>query len=115
MQINYLIDEAVDTGKGSNSVISYLHHYFTFYSMGAIHLSLHADNCSGQNKNNIMLQVRVVAWYNDYYLHFTVSFVESTEWSQQIHLIIIHGCRAYKVYARLMLWPAKAKNQTHTH
>ena len=57
MQINYLIDEAVDTGKGSNSVISYLHHFFSVYSMGSMNLTLHADNCSGQNKNNIMMQV----------------------------------------------------------
>ena len=59
MQVNYLIDEAVDTGKGSNSVVSYIHHYFAMYSMGAAHLSLHANNCTGQNKNNIMIQVRL--------------------------------------------------------
>ena len=53
MQINY---EAVDTGKGSNSVVSYLHHFLSVYSMGATDLTLHADNCSGQNKNN-MIQV----------------------------------------------------------
>ena len=56
-QINYLIDEAVDTGKGSNTVISYLHHVLATYGMGAMYLALDADNCSGQNKNNIMQQV----------------------------------------------------------
>ena len=28
-QINYLIDEAVDVGKGSNTVVSLLHHFFS--------------------------------------------------------------------------------------
>jgi hypothetical protein len=56
-QINYLIDEAVVTTKGANSVISYLHHFLSVHSMGAKHLSLSCDNCSGQNKNNAMLQV----------------------------------------------------------
>ena len=27
-QINYLIDEASDTGKGSNTIVSMLHHFF---------------------------------------------------------------------------------------
>lgn len=27
-QVNYLIDEAVDVGKGANVTISYVHHYF---------------------------------------------------------------------------------------
>ena len=57
MQINFIIDEAVDTGKGSNTVVSYLHSFLSAYSMGANHLMLHADNCPGQNKNNIMIQV----------------------------------------------------------
>ena len=56
-QINYLVDEAVATGKGSNCVISYLHHYLANFGMGETEMHLHADNCAGQNKNSYML------WY----------------------------------------------------
>ena len=55
-QVNYLIDEAFNTGKGANTVIS-LHHFLGHHSLGELQLSLHADNCSGQNKNNMVLQV----------------------------------------------------------
>jgi hypothetical protein len=56
-QINYLIDESVDCGKGSNTVCSYLHDYLCNYSYGEKVLHCHADNCSGQNKNSTMMQV----------------------------------------------------------
>ena len=56
-QINYLIDESVNTSKGANGVISYLHHFFENYSLGETSVQLHCDNCSGQNKNKYML------WY----------------------------------------------------
>ena len=57
-QINYLIDEAVDVGKGANTVVSLLHHFFQTHGLGEHHVHLHADNCVGQNKNNTMLQVQ---------------------------------------------------------
>ena len=50
-QVNYLIDEAINTGKGANSIISMLHHFFEHHSLGESDINLHADNCSGQNKN----------------------------------------------------------------
>ena len=56
-QINYLIDEASDTGKGANTVISLLHHFLQHHGLGEVNLGLHADNCTGQNKNNSVLQV----------------------------------------------------------
>jgi hypothetical protein len=55
-QINYLIDESVDTGKGANSIVSKLHHFFHHFGLGEKQVILHADNCCGQNKNNIMMQ-----------------------------------------------------------
>ena len=56
-QVNYLIDEGVSSGKGSNSVISYLHHFFSKYGLKERQVDLHCDNCAGQNKNRFML------WY----------------------------------------------------
>ena len=56
-QINYLIDEASDVGKGANTVISLLHHFFEHHGLGEVSVGLHADNCVGQNENNAVLQV----------------------------------------------------------
>ena len=55
-QVNFLADEAGDCGKGSNSDISQLHYYFEHHGLGEKEVFLHADNCTGQNKNNTMLQ-----------------------------------------------------------
>ena len=54
-QINYLIDEASDTGKGSNTIVSMLHHFFQVHGLGETNVHLHADNCVGQNKNTTMV------------------------------------------------------------
>ena len=43
-------------GKGANAVISRLHYYFEHYGLGEEEVFLHADNCAGQNKNNVMMQ-----------------------------------------------------------
>ena len=56
-QVNYLIDKASCVGKGANSTISMVHHYFSHHGLGETRVHLHADNCSGQNKNNFFL------WY----------------------------------------------------
>ena len=56
--MTYLIDEASDVGKGANTVISFLHHFFQHHGLGEVDVGLHADNCVGQNKNNAVLQVR---------------------------------------------------------
>ena len=55
--MNFLIDEAVLTGKGANGTISLVHYYFEKFGLGETEVHLHADNCSGQNKNNYFL------WY----------------------------------------------------
>ena len=59
-QVTYLIDEACTTGKGADTVISFLHHFFEEHSEGETELLLHADNCCGQNKNNAVMQY--LAW-----------------------------------------------------
>ena len=56
-QVNYLIDEAVATGKGANSTISYVHHFFSTHGAGETDVQINADNCGGQNKNNFVI------WY----------------------------------------------------
>ena len=48
---------AVDTGKGSNTVASLLHDYFSNLRLGEMDQQLHADNCVVQNKNNTVMQV----------------------------------------------------------
>ena len=49
--MNYLIDEACNTGKGSNTIISFLHHFLA--TQASVHF--HADNCCGQNKNKFLM------------------------------------------------------------
>lgn len=56
-QVNFLIDEAHLISKGANAVVSYLHYFFKHYGLGETDVHLHCDNCSGQNKN------RIVLWY----------------------------------------------------
>ena len=56
-QINYLIDEAVASGKGANSTISYVHDFFHSHGAGETDAQINADNCGGQNKNNFVI------WY----------------------------------------------------
>ena len=55
-QLNYLIDEGMSTGKGANSILSLLHHFFEVHGFSETAAHLHADNCTGQNKNNYVLQ-----------------------------------------------------------
>ena len=71
-QVNYLIDEASDIGKGANTTISFLHHYFQNHGLGETRVHLHADNCSGQNKNNFFLWY--LAWRTILQLHESVSY-----------------------------------------
>ena len=41
----------MNIGKGGNCIISLIHHFLQQHNFGEAHLRLHADNCSGQNKN----------------------------------------------------------------
>ena len=55
-QVLYLIDEAENPGKGADCVISLVHHYLESHGSGEEAAYLHADNCTGQNKNNAFVQ-----------------------------------------------------------
>lgn len=54
-QCNYLIPESASTTKGSNLVVSLFHHHLEYNSLGEDTMYIHADNCVGQNKNNILM------------------------------------------------------------
>lgn len=71
-QVNYLIDEASDVGKGANTTISYVHHYFQNHGLGETQAHLHADNCSGQNKNNYFIWY--LSWRTILQLHDSINY-----------------------------------------
>uniref|UniRef100_A0A8W8P001 Uncharacterized protein n=1 Tax=Magallana gigas TaxID=29159 RepID=A0A8W8P001_MAGGI len=54
-QVFYLVDEAEEVGKGANTVVSLLHHFFEHWGYGEKDAVLQMDNCAGQNKNNTMI------------------------------------------------------------
>ena len=56
LQINYLIDEDDDPGKGSNATVSLIHHFIETHAVGKQKILFQADNCVGQNKNNTLMQ-----------------------------------------------------------
>jgi len=58
-QVNFLTDEAGECGKGANNVVSHLHYFLETQRLGEKVVFLHADNCTGQNKNNSMVQYLV--------------------------------------------------------
>ncbi|MEQ2183970.1 hypothetical protein GOODEAATRI_003331, partial [Goodea atripinnis] len=64
-------DEGMSSGKGSNEVISYMHHFLTHFGFGETDVDLHCDNCTGQNKNNFMLWYG--AWRVAHKLHSTLN------------------------------------------
>ena len=71
----YLIDEAFNVGKGANSIISKLHHFFEVHGFGEKYVDLHADNYVGQNKNRFLmyyLMWRVMAGLQQ---EITISFL----------------------------------------
>ena len=54
-QVNFLTDEAGECGKGANNIVSRLHYFLETQGVGEKVVFLHADNCTGQNKNNCMV------------------------------------------------------------
>jgi hypothetical protein len=69
----YLTDEAESSGKGANSVVSYVDHYLQHFGLGESFASFHFDNCTGQNKNNIVLWY--AAWRVITGKHVVISFL----------------------------------------
>ena len=67
--MNFVIDEASDTGKGANTVISMPDYFFSHYGLGEATASLHADICCGQNKNTL---VQYLMWRVLTGLHYSI-------------------------------------------
>ncbi|KAF0516463.1 chaperonin: PROVISIONAL [Gigaspora margarita] len=76
-QKTYLIKESESTGKGANTVISLVHHYFTHHGLGEKSIIIHADNCTGQNKNNAMIKYLMWRVANGLHNSITYSFMVS--------------------------------------
>ena len=57
--MNFLVDEAFLTGKGANAVISMVHYYLEHHGVHSAIVHFNADNCTGQNKNNPMIWVKM--------------------------------------------------------
>uniref|UniRef100_A0A1X7TRE4 DUF7869 domain-containing protein n=1 Tax=Amphimedon queenslandica TaxID=400682 RepID=A0A1X7TRE4_AMPQE len=58
--VTYLVDDVMDTGKGANTAVRYIHHYIENQGINASIIHLNADNCIGQNINNTVIQY--LAW-----------------------------------------------------
>ena len=71
-QVNFLTDEAADGSKGANAVVSRVHYY---HGLGEEEVLLHADNCVGQNKNNIVMQYLAWRVLTNLHKHITISFL----------------------------------------
>ena len=56
---NFLIDESFNIGKGANPVISMVHFYLKNHGLNSVNIHLNVDNCTGQNKNNTVIQVSI--------------------------------------------------------
>ncbi|XP_033739923.1 uncharacterized protein LOC117327181 isoform X1 [Pecten maximus] len=80
LQTNYLFGEDQSIGldgaqsHSANAVVSMLHHFFEYHGEGEKTVYLNADNCGGQNKNQVVtsyLAWRVAnGYHDDIHLHF---------------------------------------------
>ena len=71
----FLLDEAMQTGKGANTVISMVDFFLENYGLKEVSCHLHADNCAGQNKNNAMLHYLMWRVMTGHHKKITLSFL----------------------------------------
>ena len=74
-QINFLIDESSDCGKGANVVISMLHYIFDHHGLGEKEVYLHANNCTAKNKNSTVMQYLMWRVLSGKYTKIMISFL----------------------------------------
>ena len=65
----------MNVGKGANVIISLVHHFFATYGLGESVAHLHADNCSGQNKNRYMMNYLMWRVLTGQHQQITLSFL----------------------------------------
>ncbi len=75
-QFNYLYDEG-DGGKGANYVISMLFYFLNHrpQHFATLTIHFHADNCCGQNKNNMVMQFFLFMVCLDFLKHVELKFM----------------------------------------
>jgi hypothetical protein len=75
-QFNYLYDEG-DFGTGANYVISMLFYFLQNrpQHFATLTIHLHADNCCGQNKNNLVMQFLERLVYLSFLKHVELKFM----------------------------------------
>lgn len=78
----YAIPEACATGKGSNIVLSLLHHYFDNFSVGDTESICPADNCCGENKIKYAMQyAHAIELRANFFEILLRNFTETAPWS----------------------------------
>ena len=70
-----MIPEEENVGKGADTTISLVHHYFEKHGLGEKRVIIHADNCTGQNKNNAMIMYLAWRIANNLHEKITYSFM----------------------------------------
>ena len=79
-----MTDEAGNTGKGENTIISLLHHCLSVHGLGERRAHFHCDNCAGQNKYKFMMfymMYRVLCGYHDEIITVSLLLVGHTKFS----------------------------------
>ena len=71
----FFLDEEEFVGKGANTVISFVDTFFKYHGLGEKRVWLHADNCVGQNKNNILMWYLAWRVMNGLHNEITISFM----------------------------------------
>ena len=89
--MDYLIDEAIDMGKGSNAIVSMLHHFFVHHGLDEKIVHLHADNWWAKQKRD----------------NGPVPALASHDQPAIRDHPIIYDPRTHKVQPRLVLWTSE--------
>ena len=71
-QVHFICDKAGEWWKGANVVASRVHYFFGNLGHGEKTVYLHADNCTGQNKNSTV--IHYLSWRTITHRH-TLSFL----------------------------------------
>ena len=74
-QVHFLCDEAGECGKGANVVASRTHYFLKNHGHGEKTVYLHADNCTGQNKNSTVIQYLSWRASTNHHTSITLSFL----------------------------------------